>query len=538
MKQPLKRSRGLRYRLGSLGLGAAFTLSFASIGAPRPAVAATIPAVPVNQTVDAAKTTRILNPGVVSWVHFGDLHITSGDQQNYADFKSIISNTNQYLLNGVNFATLPGDNANEGSESEYQLIKAATSQLKVPLYAIPGDHDRHDLAEYEKYLEARPYYSFSAGGYHFAFLDVMGGIDGDEKSWLTQDLASAKAAGMKSVLFAHTYNVASDLEDVIKSDNVIMMDTGHTHTNNVANDGHTIYAATRSTGQISEGPVGFSITNLDNGVVSWKFKPLGSWPFVMITSPADKGLVINGSQIVHGTQNVRAKVWDDKGVASVTMQVDGGSARPMQRVGNTQMWSEPYNFASKSSGDHKVTVNVQGAGGNRSSDTILVAVAPSGTVAQLPTRSFGPSGNSLGIYTEKGLLGNVGGGGHGPGGPGGPGGRGPRGPGGPGNGRPGVPPPPGPGGPPPPVGGPGGPPPPPGGPGGPGGGRAVALGAPGGPGGPKGGRGPCAGPGPLDGSGTANGTVASAAPGPGPACGPRGKHGRARPASCGLCRSV
>jgi hypothetical protein len=35
--------------------------------------------------------------------------------------------------------------------------------------------------------------------------------------------------------------------------------------------GQTIYATTRSTGQIEEGPVGFSIANLDNGVVSWKY---------------------------------------------------------------------------------------------------------------------------------------------------------------------------------------------------------------------------------------------------------------------------
>ena len=72
-----------------------------------------------------------------------------------------------------------------------------------------------------------------------------------------------------------------------------MVDTGHTHYNEVANDGHTIYAATRSTGQVREGPVGFSIINLDNGVVSWKFKPLGSWRFVMITSPSDKLLLID-----------------------------------------------------------------------------------------------------------------------------------------------------------------------------------------------------------------------------------------------------
>jgi hypothetical protein len=67
---------------------------------------------------------------------------------------------------------------------------------------------------------------------------------------------------------------------------VLMVDMGHTHYNELANDGHTIYAATRSAGQIEEGPVGFSIANIDRGVVSWKFKTLGEpLPFFLITSP-------------------------------------------------------------------------------------------------------------------------------------------------------------------------------------------------------------------------------------------------------------
>ncbi len=409
-------------------------------------------AIPVNRQADTGQTTKILNPGVISWVHFGDLHITDASSQNYADFKSIIANTNQYLLNGVNFAFLPGDNANEGSDSEYQLITAATSQLKVPLYAVPGDHDRHDISSYEKSMESNPYYSFSAAGYHFAFLDVMSGVNATEKAWLTQDLAAAKAAGLKNVLMAHSYNVATDLQDLIEKDGVILVDAGHTHTNSVANDGHTVFAATRSTGQISEGPVGFSLVNIDNGVVSWKFKPLGSWPFVMITSPADKGLMLGSTQIVHGTEAIRAKVWDDRGVSSVAMQVDGGTARGMTRIGSTQMWSQPYDFSSMASGDHKITVSVQGAGGNRSSDTILVSVAGNGAAPTIATKSFGPTNNSLGVYTEKGLLGNTGGPPHG--GPGGARGAGAGGKHGHGPG----------GGPPPPggrPGGPGGPPPPP-----------------------------------------------------------------------------
>ncbi len=51
-----------------------------------------------------------------------------------------------------------------------------------------------------------------------------------------------------------------------------------------------------STGQIDKGPPGFSIITLDHNIVSWKFKELDTWPFVMITSPADKNLITDSSK--------------------------------------------------------------------------------------------------------------------------------------------------------------------------------------------------------------------------------------------------
>lgn len=402
---------------------------------PTPGTAGPIP---VNGQANAGATTTIQNPGVVSWVHFGDLHIQTGDMQNYQDFQTIIQNTNQYLLNGVNFAVLPGDNANEGSASEYQLIKQATDQLQVPLYAVPGDHDLKggNLSLFEQYLEPVPYQSFNAGTYHFVFLDALDasagggfGIGSDQMAWLTNDLNAAAGQGLQSVLFMHTYpgglgNSAQAVQDLVNQDKVLMVDVGHTHYNDVSNDGHTVYAATRSTGQDTEGPVGFSVSNLDNGVVSWKFKPLGSWPFVMITSPADEQLITDPSQpnqVVRGTVDLRAKIWDDKGVASATYQVDGDAAQSLAQIGATQMWSAPLDSTQLADGDHKVQVNVQGAGGNTSEDTVTIRVDQSGTY-QPPTRQPGQSGNSIGTYAEKGLLGNHTAGGPGGGAKGGPGG--------------------------------------------------------------------------------------------------------------------
>jgi hypothetical protein len=61
-----------------------------------------------------------------------------------------------------------------------------------------------------------------------------------------------------------------------------------------------LITATRSTGQIEEGPVGFSLVSLNGGVVSWRFKPLRTaWPFVMMTSPVDYRLVTDVTRPEH-----------------------------------------------------------------------------------------------------------------------------------------------------------------------------------------------------------------------------------------------
>ena len=49
-------------------------------------------------------------------------------------------------------------------------------------------------------------------------------------------------------------------------------------------------------------------------------------------------------------------------------------------------------------------MNVTGLGGNTDQDVITITVSQSGSVPQVK-RPFGPEGNSVGSYTEKGLLG-------------------------------------------------------------------------------------------------------------------------------------
>ena len=51
---------------------------------------------------------------MLCWLHVGDLHVTTGDQQNVRDLHEIVEQANRHFTSGVDFVFLPGDNANEG----------------------------------------------------------------------------------------------------------------------------------------------------------------------------------------------------------------------------------------------------------------------------------------------------------------------------------------------------------------------------------------------------------------------------------------
>ena len=380
--------------------------------------------------------------GIVSWVHIGDLHIQTADMQNYKDLQTILGEINQDFAGGVNFAVLPGDNANEGSDAEYQLIGQAikAAALKVPLYAVKGDHDEKSTTQaFEQYIYPKPYYSLDVNGYHFIFLEAMT-HSGDnsltlgsaEWTWFSNDLKTASASGKQSVIVMHPYFLSAlpdltDFQTLVQQNHVVMIDSGHTHTNDLANDGHIIYAATRSTGQVSEGSVGVSIATIDHGIVSWKFAPLGQFPFVQITSPGDGPLITSAAGIAHGVQTIDAKAFSTSPIASASYEVDGGTSVSMTGA-PADMWTAAWDTTAVSKGEHKLTVKVKDQSGKTATDTILAQVDQSDTYSP-GTKSFGPASNLLlatnpdiaakGIVvtTASGGGGAPKGGGAGPGGP-------------------------------------------------------------------------------------------------------------------------
>jgi 3',5'-cyclic-AMP phosphodiesterase len=86
------------------------------------------------------QTTKQSN-SILSWLHFGDLHLTNADEQNNQDFRTLIWHANANLSGAVDFALLPGDNVEDGTETQFALVAGAIDRLTIPSEMLRGDHD-------------------------------------------------------------------------------------------------------------------------------------------------------------------------------------------------------------------------------------------------------------------------------------------------------------------------------------------------------------------------------------------------------------
>lgn len=352
---------------------------------------------------------------VMSWLHIGDLHITREIEQNYVDLKRIVGLMNGLPAGSVDFALLPGDNADNGTPEQFRLVRDAVASLPMPLHILPGDHDfePHALDAFYDVLgvEHLPK-AVTVQGHRCLFLDVVsagsGGSDfrlGEAQlRWVERELAAAEAASQDAVVFMHTYPTdlkagAEQLGALLASPHVTCVDMGHTHYNELSNDGATIFMATRSTGQIEEGPPGFSVAAVEGRGVSWRFKPIESaWPFVLITRPTDRRLSTQASQTNDNAPVVRAKVLSDTAITAVEMRADAGMWTPMRRVPDgVALWEAPV-----PAGTSYLAVRSLDAKGRSDQDQ----VEPIGHGWTAPERrADGSDADRIGAWPERGIMG-------------------------------------------------------------------------------------------------------------------------------------
>jgi 3',5'-cyclic-AMP phosphodiesterase len=350
--------------------------------------------------------------GVVSWVHFGDLHMTKAGEQNHLDLAKIVNEVNQAYSDSVSFVFLPGDVADDGSRSAYAAVRGELDRLKVPWCAIIGDHDVHErsFANFKEAMSEQIYYAFTVGDTRFLAMNAFDvpeppsfTVSEDQMRWAEGELELATNNGRAKVLLLHCY--PSDLKvggvevsRLVRDYDVRLIDMGHTHYNEIANDGRTLYSATRSTGQIEEGPIGYSVTNLDGNVVSWRFIELGKLPVAVITSPSDERLLTKSSEIPQGSLKIRAKFWGEAQAVEATAHLQG-QTHPMKRVCDSLVWEAEV--PTPHEGTHSLKVSFKDAHGTVANDEIRFA-AGRRTERESEKRD---QDNALEAWPEHGLLG-------------------------------------------------------------------------------------------------------------------------------------
>jgi predicted phosphodiesterase len=277
--------------------------------------------------------------------------MTKAGEQNHLDLAEIVNEVNQAFADSVSFVFLPGDVADDGGRSAYAVVRGELDRLNVPWCAIIGDHDVHEksFANFKEAMSEQIHYAFTVGDTRFLAMNAFDvpeppsfTVSEEQLRWAEGELELATKNGQAKVLLLHCY--PSDLKvgggevsRLVRDYDVRLIDMGHTHYNEISNDGRTLYCATRSTGQIEEGPVGYSVTNLDGDVVSWRFIELGKLPVAVITSPSDERLLTKFSEIPQGSLNIRGKFWGKVEALEATADL-GGQTHHMKRVRQSQVW--------------------------------------------------------------------------------------------------------------------------------------------------------------------------------------------------------
>ncbi len=357
--------------------------------------------------------------GVVSWIHIGDLHMTRGGEENDLDLQAIVDEINAAFADAISFVYLPGDVADDGSRAAYAVVRRSLDRLLAPWCAVLGDHDVHEksFANFLDSMARETHYAFTVGDTRFLAMNAFDEPDPasftvlpEQMQWLEQQLDASEARGQSNVLLLHCYPSdlkagGKELSKLVRKYHVRLIDMGHTHYNEVANDGRTIYTATRSTGQIEEGPAGFSVTNLDDGVVSWRFFELEQLPAVTITSPSDERLMTDSNLVQAGARDtlpVRAKVWSNAEIQRVHAALAEQTVE-LHRIPGSQVWEALLPASHMSAGSYSLQVRAEDADGGTAEDAIRVLLGAA--TVPLKERFARDQDNALGAWPEHGLLG-------------------------------------------------------------------------------------------------------------------------------------
>jgi Icc protein len=328
----------------------------------------------------------------------GDLHLTEPHLDNARVAFHVMDELNELIR--PDFVQFIGDNVQDATEAQFRLFDEIRGRLKVPHFAMIGDHDVKDdpLAAGFHHHVGEPYGSISLHGFTFIRLNTQEsrpvGLSAEQIAWFRGAADSALADGQRVVVFQHNYpyQVWEDFDGpgidhwraIVQTRGVEAIVCGHTHYWQVANDGRNVVIATRSIGDPEGGPPGYLLLYLrgDNLVVTYRsIEDRG--PVVLVTHPRERLLATGPRHVVRGTDQVVVRTWSESPILAVRYRVDAGKWANLEPE-NDGHWSGPLPGDRLAKGEHILEAVAVTSDGTDGSQRVAFMVDPTGRYTAVP----------------------------------------------------------------------------------------------------------------------------------------------------------
>ncbi len=274
------------------------------------------------------------------------------------------------------------------------------SRLKVPHFAIIGDHDIKDdrhARGFRRHI-GEPFGAMTLSGYRFLRLNTQEfrpiGLSAEQIDWFHREVDRAITLGERVVIFQHNYPYQiwedfagpgiDDWREVVQTRRVEGIICGHTHYWQVANDGRNVHIATRSIGDPEGGPPGYTLLYFSGDDLAARYRSIEDrGPVVLVTHPRDKLLATGPRHIVSGPEWIGARVWSASPVTAVHSSVDGGDWVNLDPCGDGH-WRGRLATSGVSKGEHTLAVVAGAADGTKGLGQIEFMFDPSGRYTAVP----------------------------------------------------------------------------------------------------------------------------------------------------------
>ncbi|OWK35603.1 metallophosphoesterase family protein [Fimbriiglobus ruber] len=328
----------------------------------------------------------------------GDLHLTRPDLENHRVGQWVIDQVNEWIR--PDFVQFIGDNVQDATAEQFRLFRGLTDGLRVPWFALVGDHDRHDDPDKlgHRTHVGHPYGSHVFRGFRFVRLDTQeakpAGLSPGQVDWFRAEVAAAIGAGERVVVFQHNYpyQIWEDYtgpgieawREIVQTRRIHTIVCGHTHYWQVANDGRNAVVAVRSIGDPEGGPPGFLLAHFRGDEFAMTYRSIAdAGPLVLVTHPRSRMLATGPAHVVRGRVRIGTRVWSTRPLVVVEARIDDGPWVRLDWLVRDE-WGGDVAGGEWTKGTHTVAAQARDISGEVGQQTIEFAVDPTGRYTAVP----------------------------------------------------------------------------------------------------------------------------------------------------------